>query len=489
MTPATVSGARRWPLVIVMAIALVAGVVVQHQRDDRPEPVMTVSASQMMPTASAAALSSTWYCAGGTATGKASGAAEQTVVIQNASGRSSTGLVKAMTDQGATASKSVTVGPHDHAEVRVSDLVKANYAAVVVEMSGGEVAVSHLLQGPTGRAVAACSSAPSAGWYVPSGTTRPGTHQWLALFNPFPSDAIATVTFATDDGPRTPETFDAMVVPGGRVTVLDVTAVVTLRTQLATNVSVREGRLIVDQIQTADGSAGTAKGMALTPAAPRGAATWWFADGPATQGAKTQFFVQNPGASPARVKVRVRLDAAAQNGTVSPFEATVQPGAYWEIDLTKDSRVPVGVGFTAVATADDGRPIVVDRVVTAQSPATPNGFDVTLGSPLLSRRWLVPLGSSDAVLKATLIVTNLSTTQSVRVSVTTVTQGLASPLEGTDRVEVIPAGERGGFTVPAGPSAATLSLAISSTAPLVVEERLTFPTWGMSSPLAVPVVG
>jgi hypothetical protein len=309
------------------------------------------------------------------------------------------------------------------------------------------------------------------------------------LFTPFPSDAIATVTFATDDGARTPQAFDAMVIPGGRVTVLDVTSVVTLRDQLATSVSVREGRLIVDQIQTADGSAHTAKGMAVTPAAPRGASVWWFADGPATQGAKIRFLVQNPGSSSAHVKVDVRLDSAGQNGTVSPFEATVQPGAYWTIDLSKDTRVPVGVGFTAVATSDDDRPIVVDRVVTAQAPATPNGFDVALGSPLLSRRWLMPFGSSNLVLKATLIVTNLSATHSVRVSVTTVTDGRAAPLEGTSQVEEIPAGERGGFTVPAGPNAATLSLAVSSSAEVVVEERLTYQKWGMSSPLAVPVVG
>jgi hypothetical protein len=199
--------------------------------------------------------------------------------------------------------------------------------------------------------------------------------------------------------------------------------------------------------------------------------------------------VQNPGSSASQVRVDIRLDSAAQNGTVSPFEQTVQPGAFWTIDLTKDTRVPVGVGFTAVATSDKDRPIVVDRVVTAQSPATPNGFDVALGSPLLSRRWLVPLGSSHAVAKATLIVTNLSSTHSVRVSVTTVTGGLASALEGTNQVEEIPAGERGGFTVPAGPNATTLSLAVSSTDAVVVEERLTYPKWGMSSPLAVPVVG
>ena len=489
MSPARPAVDRRWPIALVVLLALIAGIVVQHQRDDRPELRPVIDAAALMPTASGSSLSSTWYCAGGTATGKASGAAEQTIVIQNASSRSLSGLVTAMTDEGRSATRTLTVPARDQVEVELSDLVKARYAAAVVEVSGGEVAVSHLLRGPTGTAVAACSSSASSTWYVPSGSTQPGMHQLLALFNPFPSYAIATVTFATDAGPRTPQAYDAMVVPGGQVTVLDVTSVVTLRTQLTTTVSVREGRLIVDQIQTADGTAGTVKGLAVTPGAPRGVPTWWFADGPATQGARIRFVVQNPGADPADVSLRIRLDQAAQNGTVSPIRLTVPAGGYSIVDLSKDVRVPVGVGFTATAAAAGGRPVVVDRVVQARAPAKPNGFDVALGSPLLARRWLVPLASSDAIYAATLIVTNPSTTRSVKVNVSTVTGGLVNPLQGTDQVEVIPAGGRGGFTVPAGAAASTLSLSVSADTAVVVEERLTYPSWGMSSPLAVPVVG
>ena len=489
MSPTRPTVDRRWPIAVVVLVALVAGVIVQHRRDDRPRPAAAVDAAALMPTASGSSLSSTWYCAGGTATGKSSGAAEQTVIVQNASSRSLSGRLTAMTDDGHSATEVLSVPARDQVEVRVSSLVEAKYASAIVEVDGGEVAVSHLLRGPTGTAIAACSSSASSNWYVPSGSTKPGMHQLLALFNPFPSYAIATVTFATDQGPRTPQAYDAMVVPGGQVTVLDVTSVVTLRTQLATTVSVREGRLIVDQIQTADGTAGTVKGLAVTPGAPRGAPTWWFADGPATQGAKIQFFVQNPGSEPVDVALHVRLDQAAQNGTVSPFRLTVPGGGYSLIDLTKDSRVPVGVGFTATADSDGGHPIVVDRVVQAKAPAKPNGIDVTLGSPLLARRWLVPLASSSSVYAATLIVTNPSTSHAVNVSVSTVTGGLVNPLQGTEQVEVIPAGGRGGFAVPAGSAASTLSLAVSADAPVVVEERITYPTTGMSSPLAVPVVG
>ncbi len=442
-------------------------------------------ASQLEPVASGAGTrSSTWYSAAGTATGAPTGLAEQTVVIQNASSGPLGGRIEAVTDSGKTAARTFQVPARDHLDIRVSDLIVAPYASAVVEMAGGEVAVAHVLSGPTGSTTAACSSTPSANWYVPSGTTVPGTRQLLALFNPFPSDAVATVSFATDAGSRAPDSYDGLVVPGGQVTVLDVGTVVTLRTQLATTVAVREGRLIVDQLQSADGTNGTVKGLAVTPAAPSAAARWWFADGPATAGAKTVMAVQNPGTNPVKVSVALRLDA---NGTVSPFVATVAPGGYALIDISGDGRVPVGVGFTALARSAGGQPIVVDRVVQAAPPAVPNGFDVALGSPALAQRWLIPVGSWPTADQATVIVTNSSATRPVTITLSTVAGGQAVPVSGTTRNETIAAGQRGGFAVPTGAGVAEASLQAVADGPVVVEERLTFGAGGQSSALAVPV--
>ncbi len=478
-------GVRRWPVLLVLVAVVVVGAVVQHQRDQRATPPQPVLASQRQPVAAGpGTLSSTWYCAAGTATGTSAGLAEQTVVVQNASGRSLGGHIEAMTDTGKTAARTFRVPARDHLDIRVSDLIVAPYASTVVEMAGGEVAVAHVLSGPTGTTTAACSTTPSAEWYVPSGTTAPGTRQLLALFNPFPSDAIATVTFATDAGSRAPDSYDGLVIPGGQVTVLDVSAVVTLRTQLATTVAVREGRLIVDQLQSADGTNATVKGLAVTPAAPGAAARWWFADGPATAGARTVVAVQNPGTASVKVSLALRLDA---NGTVSPFETTVAPGSYSLIDVTGDGRVPVGVGFTALARSAGGQPIVVDRVVQAAPPAVPSGFDVTLGSPALAQRWLIPVGMLPSVSQATVIVTNPSATQAVQVSLSTVVAGQVLPLAGTTRTETIAAGRRGGFVVPTGAGVAESSLQVVSNRPVVVEERLGFTAGGQSSPLAVPV--
>jgi hypothetical protein len=481
------SSARRLPVVAVLVVALVAGVIVQRHRDAAGQPPPAVQASDLLPVASPAALSSTWYCAAGSALGH-KGPAEQTVIIENAGEHPVQGLVTAITDTGAKAHETVEVPARDHLAVQVQKLVTAKWAAVVVEVGGGEVAVSHVLTGPTGTAVASCSSGPSDHWYMPSGTTRPGTHQWLALFNPFPSPAIATVTFATSDGERTPPPWSQLVVPGGRVVVLPVDQVVTLRTQLATTVSIPSGRLVVDQLQSADGSSGTAKGLSVTPAAPRPTSTWWFADGPATPGARTSFVVQNPGSTPAKVSMQLRLDRAGENGTVSPFSATVAPGSYATIDVSGDPRVPQGVGYTAVVRAAAGQSVVASRVVTAVPPAQPSGFSVALGSPVLGRRWLLPVASSSQIQKATLIVTNPSSTHSVEVSIANVAGGGLSPLQGTESVELIPASGRAGFTIAAGSGAPTLSLVVDAKADVVVEIRLDYPGHGVSSALAVPVI-
>jgi hypothetical protein len=476
---------RRWPVLVVLAVLLAVGAGVQHHRDQEVTPPQPVLPAQLLPVAAGpGSVSSTWYCAAGTATGAATGLAEQTVVIENASGRSVGGRITAMTDAGRQAARSFRVPAHDHLDVRVSDVIVAPYAAAVVELSGGEVAVAHVLTGPTGTTTAACSSAPSADWYVPTGTTAPGNRLLLALFNPFPSDAVATVTFATDAGVRSPDAYDGLVIPGGQVAVLDVTGVVTLRTQLATTVAVREGRLIVDQLQSADGTNGTTKGLAVTPAAPRGAPAWWFADGPATAGARTKLGVQNPTANPVKVSVDVRLDA---NATVSPFEVTVAADSTSVIDVSGDGRVPVGVGFAAVARSAGGEAIVVDRVVQAAAPNVPNGFDVALGSPVLATRWLVPVGALPAADVSTLIVTNPSATRSVAVSVSTVSSGQVTTLAGTTRRDVIPPRGRAGFSVPTGAKVAETSLEVTSASPVVIESRLGFGSSGQSSALAVPV--
>lgn len=483
-------GARlwRWPALLLVLVAVLAGVAVQRDRDANPPAAAAVDPAGLLPVASPAeALSSTWYCAGGTATGTKEGEAEQTVQIANDSDRALTATVTVVPDQGAPVAKAVAVPAAGRADLVVSSVVAAPFAAAVVEVPGGQVAVSHLLSGPSGRAEAACSSAPSADWYVPAGRSVPGTRQLLAVFNPFPSDAVVGLSFQTDDGARTPQKFEAVVIPGRRVVMLDVSAVITLRTQIATTLTARSGRVVVDQIQATAAAAGRSPSLTVTPGAPHDASTWWFADGPAGEGINTKVVVQNPTDDTAEVELQVRLDDAATNGSVEPFEATIAPHQYAEIVLSGSGRVPQGVGYAAVAVSRNGVPIVAERVVEAEAPAFPTGMTVTLGSPAVASHWLVPVGSGTYLREVTVVVTNPSSTDPVTVTVATVSGGVVTPLANGEAVQ-ISGGSRGGFAVPTGAGAPDVAVDVEAGSDVIVEVRMAFTSGGIAQPLAVPVL-
>jgi len=104
---------RAWriPLLIVLPVVLVIGLVVQDRNSSGR--TASVRLNELVPTASPDdALSSTWYCAAGSATGVSSGDgagfAEQTLTIANASDDDANGAVTAYTEKGDTAAKAVS---------------------------------------------------------------------------------------------------------------------------------------------------------------------------------------------------------------------------------------------------------------------------------------------------------------------------------------------------------------------------------------------
>ena len=197
--------------------------------------------------------------------------------------------------------------------------------------------------------------------------------------------------------------------------------------------------------------------------------------------------MQNPSDTVAEVELQVRLDDPAFFGEVEPFEVSVQPGRYAIIPFSDDGRVPPEAAYTAVAQAKNGVPIVADRVATVGSPADISGMTVTMGSPVLGSRWLVPAGSLLSASAATVIITNPSSTDPVGITVSTVASGEVTPLEGGD-IE-ISAGGRAELVVPTGSDEPQVAIDVRADAPVVVELRLTFDEGGLAQFLAVPVQG
>jgi len=416
-----VKRAWRLPILLLLGALLAVAIVAQNRTGDGNRP--NVRLNEMVPTASADdALSSTWYCAAGTSTGvvtgDSAGFAEQILTISNASSNDASGSVTAYTEGGTTAVKSVTVVAHGQTTLRVSDILKAAWSSALVEVSGGGITVTHELLGPAGRSISACASSPGDNWYFPAGTTRAGTRNLLSLFNPFPGEATVDISFDTEDGARTPQQLQGMVVPGGRVVKVDVGAIVTLRERVSTTVHVRIGRVIAEQIQTSDGRTNTEQGLTAVLGASTVAPIWTFPVATAAStSAREVVSLMNTSDSDTEVQVQVQLDDPKINGTVEPFVVQVASHRSAQIDLGSDPRIPKTVGRWLIVRSSSGASIVAERSIGTVRGAVTGGLAFTMGVPVAATSWLGTVAATNDVSATLISVANPSATETATVTI------------------------------------------------------------------------
>jgi hypothetical protein len=367
----------------------------------------------------------------------------------------------------AAATAGVTVEPGEAATVVLAEVVDAPFLSAVVEVGAGEVAVEHSVAGESDGAATACASTSSATWFVPAGATTRDASEQLVLFNPFPGDAVVDVTFATPEGLRSPPAFAGLIVPGRGVLGVDVGAVVSRHANVATSVVARTGRLVVDRLQSFDGSAGP-EGLDLTAGAPATAEVWHFPSGDIGEGVGEVVTVYNPGDRQAEVDVEVDLDPdtdPAAPVAAEPFQLSIPPQQFAQVVVQDDGRVPVGRGHRLTVRSQNDVGVVAERWVRAASPAPGVGLSAVLGSPVVATRWLAATGATGED-RQWLVLVNPAVDADARVA-------LASPsapgaLADLEEVEV-PAAGRVVIDLSDHLGDEALVLVVSSTSPLVVE--------------------
>lgn len=104
-----------------------------------------------------------------------------------------------------------------------------------------------------------CAWAASNRWYLPSGTTLRGATLHLALFNPFPDPTSVDISFATDEGPISPWALTGMAVPARSLRVVTVENP-SRRAEVATTITTRTGRIVVERLQIYDGTGDSVAG-------------------------------------------------------------------------------------------------------------------------------------------------------------------------------------------------------------------------------------
>jgi hypothetical protein len=516
----------RWTSLVVLAGAVAGGLVLQAAEDATPasdsafptvRPGVAIPAARTEPT-----LASTWYCAGGTAGPE--GFADHRLILANPTDRARTATVTVLTGaiaikppdavttttvagqttttvpttttastvppttttRPAPISQPVALPAQSRVELRVGDISAGELAGAIVEVDGGEIAVEHEINGPFGRATAPCSTTASAAWSFPWGVTERGSRELLVFMNPFPDDATVDIAFSTDEGVRDTARFQGFIVPGRSVVGAYIDEDVTRKVQVSAKVQVRGGRLIVDRIQTFDGT-DWRKGITLGLGVPTPALEWMYPVGETGPGLTEQVVVFNPGTEVAEVEVEVRLDDPATNAPPEPFELTVAPGRYSIIDIDKEARVPVGVGHALIVRSLNQVPITAERVNTAADPAPRRGVGVTSGSPLGAPTWFFPGGGPTAERDEFLVLFNLDTDAPATFSVTGFSQGQTIAIQNLQS-QAIPAGGR--VVIRLGDHLDRADGAVVVTADkAIVAERGLYPIGGtgMSQSMGIPL--
>lgn len=535
---------HRWPALLVIPAALAGYVVLDRTHEETPPVVEGRDVTQsleeqgLMPVAAPdTALGATWYCAGG----MVGDGAEHTIIVANPSDRDLAGTITVYGDPDsanpvlpeptvattttapppdaggdtttttvpptttttvpvttttevpppAPASAPVEVGANSSTEVDLGAVsgVEPGYTAALVELNGGEVVVEHRVTDDDGTDVSPCSSTASPTWYFAAGATTKDATETLVFFNPFPDDAVVDVSFRTDQDLRTPEQFEGLVIPGQSVIARDVGEVVTRREHVSASVVARSGRLIVDRIQSFDGTEGI-QGLTVTLGAPVPAETWFFPEGTVGEGVDERIVVYNPTDERAEVDLEITVDDPELTGEIEPFELTVPPEGFEEILLNEEARVTSARGgegalrHASVVRSVNGVPVVAERQSIGGVDSEFAGVDLVLGAPLLADEVVLAAGAAGDATEA-LTVFNAESDVDATVTVSALVDGEVTPVNGLEDLTVA-AGQRVSVVVDDVPDGTPL--VVASDQSVVVERRLVF-DGDVSSAIAVPVAG
>ena len=262
------------------------------------------------------------------------------------------------------------------------------------------------------------------------------------MFNPFPADAVVDVTFQTSDGFRAPPELQGLPVAGGQLRMLDISTSAPRIEQLAATVAVRSGRVIVDRLQSFDGSdPNHPLGLAATLGAPAPAPVWTFGTGQVADGLNETMTLINPGPTVVQAQLEVVLDDPATNGNVDPIPVAVPVRGYAQITMRDQTRVPPNVEHSVTVRALGGGGLVAERVMTAAAPDHHRGYAPALGAPLEASRWVLAEGRAvPGQIGEYVFIVNPDPDTIARVHITALAQGNAVPIDGLQDVEVAPGG-------------------------------------------------
>lgn len=373
----------------LVAAGLVVGAAIAGASGGGPPRVVLQPAALASAAAPAGSQSQSWYCTGGTDLAKSLGAT--TIILVNAGPRRVTGTMQVVDNKGTTGKKAVAIPAGSQVEEQPGSVVAGAWLAARLDVHGGGVTASELVDGPSGSSVAPCTSETSARWYFAQGTTVQGALLFVSLFNPTKNLAVVDLAFHTSSGLISPAPDEGIVIDPGKLVTVTVGRYVQNKPEVATIVSARSGEVTAAELQHYD-AAGVA-GTALVTGSPAPAKQWELPHLLDVQGGASDLAVLNPSPhASAHVDVGVQLPT----GAAAPFHAVIAPSSVWVLQTSAQLRIPTGVEYSLDVRATGVPGVIVGRIGqgTTKTPAPQWGSQTGISAPAAvaasSTRWLVP---------------------------------------------------------------------------------------------------
>ena len=430
----------------------------------------------------ASADGSTAYCAGGTGS---DGGAVHVVHLSNPGDEpvdvSVTVVPGAARGEAVTAAPealAVDVAPGESVAVTLADVVDAPYLAAIVEAGPGELAVEHSVEGEADSSRRPVRLGVVADLAPRRRRHHPGRPRGAAALQPVPRRRRRRHLLHHARGPAGAHGLRRAHRPVAAAWSPSTSAPWCPATPTPrASITARAGRLVVDRLQRFDGSDGPA-GLDLTPAAPSAALVWAFPDGAVDRGrvrGRHRLQPHRPGRRGRRRGGPGPVGGPRRNRiAVEPFQMSVAPLDFAQVEVHADGRVPAGRGHRITVRSQNGAGVVAERWFRGEEPSP--SLTATLGSPVAANHWIGTLGDLGATGNG-LVLANLGG-EAVRAAITSPDPAVAAALAGLGEVEV-PASGRVGVNLDdladlELEGAGGVVVVVQATGPVVVERVLRF---------------
>ena len=479
----------RWPVVIVIAAALVALVVSFGGHDD-------VTESRVLRSPVAAAVGSqggSWYCA---VADTGVEAPSHWIMVAAVSEVDAGVRLDAFNAEGALGDTEIEVPAGSTARVDTAEVFGSPNVSVMVE-ADAPVVVEHRYSNGSGADQAPCTTFSSDTWYFPALTTTRDALARLSLFNPFPGDASVDISIAFESGVRKPTALSGVVIPAGTTRVIELGEDVQRREQFSATITSRVGGVIAEVAQRFDGTGDIpVTGLRLVPGSRSASGAWAFAGGFTGPNAQETLVLLNPSEDPVGALSQV-VPYGSADLVPEPFELELPKLRYATVNLTDESRVQQ-VGYHAIDVEATDTDVVAARSLNITGAAEPadapsmrdtitGGTTASPGASHSARRWVAAGMSVGEDADSLLFVHNFSTEDSV----VTVAARTADSTDALSEEYELPAGES--VAVEASQlveGGGLFTTEVTSDNPVVVQRLQVWTTiQDLSIQSAIPVVG